>query len=472
MCRYWRKTLLQCPELWSEVFLLKGEDYVKTFLKRAKESPLEIVVDYEVPVKTIALLPPLTKQIRTLNFLNSRWADFQRFSEVTSGLLPHLHTLTIDFTESHTHITEEDDMDDLENNPPSLPLFSDAVDLKALRFHSASFQSPFVLHFVFPNLVSFDLSMIKQRDFDASQLFDFLESSPMLQIVYIEVLASIFLKEVPQERVISLLSVEKFTLIVGDEGPGYAMAAHIHCPSARVTSMLLKSTFEKYTREIFPTSDSWNTILRHYTRSPIEEVTLEIRPGPAPLTCKLTFGSPDATTINFSFIEIRDSADYDEYGMRYPGPPVSEIFAQATRAIRNHPQLANIKRLRISHSFRPSGYFNDAQQTVKEVRRLFNFLGPLDEMTIYHCDLQLYFRLFLVPPTKKLILLHPIKLSGCTAGLVSLAKMQHARGMPFERVVIRSEELPEGIEGLILWVGSVEYSCEKLRGCRDEWGPR
>ena len=156
-----------------------------------------------------------------------------------------MHTLTIDFTESHTHITEEDDMDDLGSNPPSLPLFSDAVDLKALRFHSASFQSPFVLHSVFPNLVSFDLSMIKQGDFDASQLFDFLESSPMLQIVYIEVLAYIFLKEVPQERVISLLSVEKFTLIVGDEGPGYAMAAHIHCPSARVTSMMLKSTFEK-----------------------------------------------------------------------------------------------------------------------------------------------------------------------------------------------------------------------------------
>ena len=453
------------------MFLSKGEDYVKTFLERAKAFPLEIIVGCEVPAKTIALLSSHTKQIGALDFLNSRWTDFQRFSKV-SGLLPLLHTLKIDLPMTYDWLDEEDNLDDFLRTPSSLPFFSEAVHLKVLRFHSTSSQPPFVLSLACPNLVSFDLSIVHEGDFYASQLFHFLDGSPMLQIVNIQALTYISLEEVPQERVISLPSVEKFTLIVGNDEPGYSMAAHIHCPSARVTSMMLGSTFENLPREIFPTSVSWNTILRHYTRSPIEEATLEIRPGPAPLTCKLTFGSPDATTISFGFIEIEDPPDYDEYGIRYINSQVSEIFAQAARAIRNHPQLANIKRLHISHSFRSYGYFIEDRQTITEVGRLFDFLGPLDEMTIYHCDLRLYFQLPRIPPTKKLTLLHPTKLSGCTAGIVSLAKMQHARRIPFERVVIRSEELPEGIEGLIPWVGSVEYSCEKLRGCRDEWGPR
>ena len=508
------------------MFLSKGEDHVKTFLERAEGSPLEIIVGYEVPVQTMALLSSRTKQIGTLGFLNSRWTDLQSFSEVTSGLLPLLHTLgidsietltppyitvtnppmwdaspytpTTDFIDAHTpssvplhpmwgaslhtpttdfidtdtntDTTEEDDLDEFERNPPSLPLFSNAKNLKALRFHSRSSQSPFVLDFVFPNLASFDLSITKMGSLDFSQLFDFLEASPMLQTVNIEYIGYIYAEEVPPERVVFLPNVEKFTLIVSEGGYGYEMAAHMHCPSARVTSIMLKSTFEMIPEDIFPTPVSWDTILRHYTRSPPEEAILEIRPED-PFRCKLTFGSSDSTTISFGFTEIPDSNMYD-HDMFYLDAWVPTIFAQATQAIHNHPQLANIKRLHLCHSFRPSAYVNEQPQTAKEVERLFSFLGPLDEMNIYHCDLRLYFRLSRIPPTKKLILLHPVKLSGCMAGIVSLAKRQHARRMPFERVVIRSDELLEGIEGLTSWVGGVEYSREKLHGWSDEWGLR
>ena len=38
VCRHWRRTFLQRAELWSELFLSKGDAHVKTFLERAKGS--------------------------------------------------------------------------------------------------------------------------------------------------------------------------------------------------------------------------------------------------------------------------------------------------------------------------------------------------------------------------------------------------------------------------------------------------
>jgi hypothetical protein len=75
-----------------------------------------------------------------------------------------------------------------------------------------------------------------------------------------------------------------------------------------------------------------------------------------------------------------------------------------------------------------------------EARQLFKSVGSLDELTIHHCDLRPYFHSFL------------------TATIVGFAKLQHARGMPFECVVICTERMPVGMEeGLKPWVGSVEH---------------
>jgi hypothetical protein len=302
----------------------------------------------------------------------------------------------------------------------------------------------------------------------------------MLQIVNMEVLAYISsLEEIPQERVISLPNVERFTLVVGNVVPGHEMAAHIHCPSARVTSIVLKSRINRVPGEIFPPSVFCDAIVHQYTRVPAEEATLEIRPGgPAPLTCNITFGSPDSTTISFGYREIPVSVE--ELGGDGIGWWIPEIFAQAARTIRNYPQLANVKRLHICHTFRPA--FIDDSRFAIEVGQLFSSLGPLDEVTIYHCDLQPYLPLFrkgvnerlvLFPSTKKLTLSHPINLSEYETEVVVLAKLQHARGMPFERIVIRSVEMLKDLEeGLKPWVGGVEYCCERLRGEPEEWGLR
>jgi hypothetical protein len=75
-------------------------------------------------------------------------------------------------------------------------------------------------------------------------------------------------------------------------------------------------------------------------------------------------------------------------------------------------------------------------------------------MTIYQCDLGPYLRFVLeddneepavFPSVKELTISHPTNLFACKALIVKLAKSQHARGIPFERVVIRS--VRGGFEG-------------------------
>ena len=71
VCRYWRKTFLQRAELWSELFLSKGEVYVQILLGRAKRCPLDVTVNWGVPVSTTRLLSSHTKQLRSLDITDN-----------------------------------------------------------------------------------------------------------------------------------------------------------------------------------------------------------------------------------------------------------------------------------------------------------------------------------------------------------------------------------------------------------------
>ena len=95
VCRHLRRTFLQRAELWSELFLSKGDAYVKTFLERAKGFQQDVIANRRVPVGTMALLSPHTKPIRRLEFLNKGRASVNRFLQVNSGSLPLHHVLTI-----------------------------------------------------------------------------------------------------------------------------------------------------------------------------------------------------------------------------------------------------------------------------------------------------------------------------------------------------------------------------------------
>jgi len=441
---------------------------MKTLLERAKGSALDIITNSNDPVDALTLLPPYTRQIRYLNFGHNYWSEVRRFSEVHSGPLPLLRALRINAIEEF-HVVEPPLNVII---PPSFPLFRGAVNLKRFVLHSERF--PPLGHFVFPNLTTFELSTMRE-EFLASELLDFLEALPTLRKVDITIFAYIVLGEIPQERVVVLPNAETFFLVVSDGGPGYEIAAHILCPSARLTSLVHEQEPDNVIPgDIFPTSDLWNAIVRQYTRSPVEEVTLEIKTTPdSTVTCSLTFQSLDTTILRLGF-EFSASDDVeDEYESEMLIEDVGyEVFYQASRAIQDHPLLPNVKRLHIK-------YRNIVSRSnlmicmANEIGGLFKSVGPLDELTIHSCDPRSYLpllpdftefydmeQLVVFPPVKEFTITHPPRSydgARSITTIVGLAKSQHALGVPFERVTVCAEKLPAGmVEMLRPWVGAAD----------------
>ena len=454
VCSRWRRVLLRRAELWTELFPRKGEDYLKAFLDRAKGSALDVSCDCVVPVSTMALLSPHSKQIRRLDLTCKALSDIRRFLEGNCGPLSFLHTLAID-------VAVDGVSEDFDETFPSPSLFSDAVNLKVFHFHSFAGWSPSLSYFTFPNLVSFDLSTISQDDFLLPQLLDFLEASPALRMVHMRIDADMEIS--PSERAVVLPNVEKFTLII----PCYfetGIVAHISCPSARHTSLVVL-TERTPVIVAFPTPvDLWNSIVHWNTKRLVEGVTLKIRAAPI-IAWTLTLRSSNATTIELRNQFSASDTDEDIFDLL--------CVDEAISTIRSHPQLANIKSLRICDEFS----FIDstgASSVGDEAGKLFKSLGPLDELIIHHCSLRPYLLPLFTedsaeepvtfPPIKEFSFSHPADIfdEECTA-VVEFAKSQHASGIPFERVIIRGECMPTGMEeALRPWVGSVEHYREEL----------
>jgi len=417
VCRHWRRTFLQQAVLWSQLYLSKGEIYTKTLLERSKGSALEITTNSTTPAGTTALLPTHTAQIRYLDFERSCWRDIQRFLEISPGPFPLLHTLRIHAAEFNPEAM----------TPPSLHLFHTAINLKELSLYSSAL--PFLSHLTFPNLTTLKLSIEPAaEEFHASQLFNFLKASPMLRTVYMRV-PSILLEGVPRETVVVLPNVETFSLVMNDDGPGYEFAAHISCPSARHTSFTRDMGCDPILQELFPTSVLWKTIIRQYTKSPVEEVALEIKfPDDPIITCSLTFRSSnaDVLSLDLQVAASDDDDDYydddDEYLLRFPSEDLHyEVFHLAFRTIRDHPLLTTIKRLHTDHQIL---LFSTCEfpRFSDEIGQLFKFVGPLEKLTIYGCDLHLYFnpthnrlkfykteRLVVFPQIRELVISHPLQ---------------------------------------------------------------
>jgi len=472
VCRHWRRTFLQHAALWSQLHVSKGEAYVKTLLDRAKGSALYITTSWENLDGTVTLFSPHTAQIRYLSFKHNIWKDIQRFSEVNSGPLPLLHTLRISVVDEW-NLERPDVM-----TPPSLPLFAGAVNLKEFVLQSERF--PFLHHFVFPNLTTFELSTKPTgEEFRASQLLDFLGASPMLQTVHMKIIDDILLEGVPRERVVVLPNVETFSLIVSDGGPGYEIAARVSCPSARDTSFMHERDVPSATLEemfIFPTFVPWSAIARQYSKGPVEGVALEIKfSRDSAIACFITFQSSDATTLKLGF-QINESDEEDEEFQMPFEEMHHQVFHQASRTIRDHPLLENVKRLDISHRALvvDSDHF---LRLSEEVEQLFKSVGPLEELTTFGCDLNLYFGPFpelpeshsptALPPVRRLTISHPSYKRNkelCMAAIVELAKSRHALGIPFEHLTVCMQRLPEVMaERLGPWVGAAD--------CREEVEP-
>ena len=286
----------------------------------------------------------------------------------------------------------------------------------------------------------------------------------MLQVVHVKIIGNISLDGVPQERVVVLPDVESLSLVMSDGEPGYKLAAHISCPSAKQTSFTYEHEKDRDVmtpQETFPASVSWNAIVRQYTRSPVEEVALEMKiSSDSIVECSLEFRSPDATVIRLH--HALAGLDYEEYGdesFKMLARVYWAVFSQVCRTIRGLTPSTNIKRLRICHTS-PVFY---RHQTTDEIAQLFESVGPLEELVLHRCDMEAYpascpgyMRPVVFPPIKELTISHPLRPLDFEAAMVVLAKSQHTLGLPFEHVTVRMDCLPTKMaERLRPWVGAV-----------------
>lgn len=136
---------------------------MRTLLECAKGSVLGIIItNYETSASTMALLSPHAQQIWSLHFMHNYWMDIRKFSDVNPGPLPLLRAFEIDIVENPSVVDPLGPM-----VPPSLPLFSNAVNLKQFTLHPCKILSS---HFVFPNLTMFELTITPFLPFGTTRL--------------------------------------------------------------------------------------------------------------------------------------------------------------------------------------------------------------------------------------------------------------------------------------------------------------
>jgi hypothetical protein len=441
---------------------------VRTLLERAKGSALDVNICREPPPGTISLISPRFRQIRRLDLSCSYWEDIATYSEISSGPLPLLHTLTV---------TPYEYGSPLAATIPPFPFFEGAVNLKHFIINSKVLNN--LCSFIFPNLTTFKLSTRQAWTSDVSNLFDFLKASPKLRTVDLTIDGRIALESVPPEKVTVLSNVETFSLSTHNNSDVYEIAARISCPCAKFTS-LIHSTDDNYTLDldVFPTPALWSAISCQYGRSPVEEVTLEIKPDQyeSTIACSLTSRSSDAATVRLCYRVYESGED----GVQMPFDQMDqELFSRVCSAAQDHPSLSHTKHLHIKHKATCS-YFHLIQRMSDDVGELFDSMGSLDELTIHGCDLRTFLGSFpdfmdpndLVipvsfPDIKELTILHPLVETdeGDYLGvLVDLAELQHEKGIPFKHVTVRAEGIPTGMaERLREWVEVVECYEEECK---------
>ena len=442
---------------------------METLLGRARGSPLDVIVDRDIPVDTtITLLSPHVRQIKYLELTHSSWDSIVKFSETNFGQLPLLRTLKIAFAEKYSRFQPRPGPMTL----PPYPFFTNAANLEQFVFSSERFQ--LLSHFAFPRLTTLTLSMRQTSDSNGSELFDFLNASPMLRTVEIRIQGDINLRENPREPTVVLPNAETFNLHMVDGWSVYYIATHISCPRSKYTSLTYEiSDYDVLPGlEIFPAPLTSNAIIFQYARSPVQAtfgVGTVLDPGiglafDPVIGCSLAFRFSDTGVIKFGLqVTGPDTSQTDLGEISY------EAFSQACTVIRAHPQLCHIKHLRIGYQI-VVPHAERLLSMTKEVGKLLGSVGPLDGLTIHGCDLHTFLASFLdigefleqpieFPSIKELTVSYPTMEGGegeCMEAIVELAKSQHGKGMPFERVTVRAMTLPKALaERLGRWVGAV-----------------
>ena len=342
VCRRWRKTFTQHALLWSKLRLTRerGDLFVKTWLDRAKSSALDIIAFGFNDVGTLALLSSRTEQFRSLSLVDNCWSDIERFAEAAARPLPILQSLRI-------QVTGYDPLDPEISSRPLCPLFKSAVNLR--NFTLCAEGLAHLDHFAFPNLTTFELltmpegTFAEEETFPTSQLLDFLESTPTLRTIHLKILVQSSSEAVPSGRIVLLPNVEDFR--AEEQEPGYKIAAHISCPSAKHICLARKEEpDDSRPQAAFPPSLTWRAVPRQYMAGRIDEVVLELEAF-QDVSCSISFLSSDSFTLRISYsISSVEVSSRPRLTLQHD---YAEVFSQASKAIRTHPLLTNIRRLHV-----------------------------------------------------------------------------------------------------------------------------
>ena len=183
--------------------------------------------------------------------------------------------------------------------------------------------------------------------------------------------------DISQDRVIVLRSLETFTVVSTDGRGDSEFVIHTPCPSARSISIVHKTCVsDVVVVEIFPATVYWDTFIRQYTRSPVEDVTIEMKFHEILTTSTLTFRSPawaraPKSPVAASCYQQMYKTEFSSRPLGLSGithrPLTSSTFPSATISVFSLPVEDSL--------------------IANEVGELFGTVGALDESTIYESDL-------------------------------------------------------------------------------------
>ena len=470
VCSYWRRTFLQYAPLWSKSSLTGSTDRrsIVTPLEPAKGSPLDTTIDvFDSLTGDLVLLSPFTQQIKILIVHHASLAQVQ---ELTAAIAGSVSVNTLNIYDYGGFLSDPVSPSDL----MTLPLLRGAVDVKGL---SVSTSDPLLLsHFTLPNLTSFNLWTRGGCEvFPISLLLNFLEGSPSLQTIHMMIAADLFYDDVPQDAILVLPNVKAFALDINSDSPGYGIAAHISCPSARTVEFhhQRQNPTPDILDDISALSYPWATIVCQYTTGVIEEIELglgatRVGTGTGILINQLQLSSSEGATLTMQYVH-RCVQDPDRVGAPLDRR-ASQAFSQASRKIRDYPLLANLRHLSIAGGKLLAGDLNLATSDVVE---LLGSMELLERFTLKRCDLRPYLDAFLDTPSSpdaihrtsfprigKFTIVDPVQ-SFCddsvyAAAIVRLAKSQLARGLPFDCMEFYTRVPSSVVEELLLSVNTVD----------------
>jgi hypothetical protein len=396
---------------------------------------------------TIPTLSP-GKRIRTL-CITCPWIRIQEFVGGWTDALSPLQVL------------------DLNADGPSVPsqstiFFGDALkDLKLFGF-----AVPGLNYIRAPNLTKFRLCEEFQTPCSATGLLDFLEASPALEEVSIDVNSTMVDDFSPPNRTAALPHV-RFILLSINHAP--QLASHLVCPSSTDTH-LVDMLPDSPTDDIFP--QSLHQLSGQYSVEMIDRVMMRVSDRGGHEDCTLQLRSPSDT-------RFRITCETAHFPDAFPEVlevelPFSVLFDQTVSALLSLP-LGNVTTLSIDMGHSPSDPTTDPTEIIRRFAEIFEKCRKL-----YEVVLENYLPRYLsalsrdrTPPIQALVIKHPEDVSWeeLAEHVIEVARIRHSRAVPLKRIeIIATSEGNPRIEQLESWVQEVKYRVEpSQKNRRDPW---